>query len=448
MDQNQANRSSRKARNLWMFGAGFVVLALAAGALVAWLMLRPAAIVTLTVAAGPLGSDSYTLLSQVSEVAERHGKPVRLKVLSTPDPSSNIVALNSGDVQLAAIRADTAVVSDVRLVADLFADSFQLIVRADAGIHDVADLVDKRIAVPPAGTDAYLSFFVVAGHYDVPVDRMRWQPMELQKAGNDLLAGKVDAMFVVRSLRDPELLRLFDDAALKHLRLDLVELDQAEAIALRHPLMGAGTIPLGALSGAMPSPSRSIATVTVDRLLVARADADPAAIRALTEVLFENRLDLVLRMPLAADVRQPDETAGLSIPLHAGALSYYDRNQPSFLQQNAEPLALGLTVIAMLGSGLLALRARLMAGQKNRADVYNYRLLELNGRALMAPDPAALVSIRHELADMLETVVVALDTDDVTDDGFAAFIRIHESVAATVRDREAAMRNASGVTLA
>ena len=167
---------------------------------------------------------------------------------------------------------------------------------------------------------------------------------------------------------------------------------------------------------------------------------DPNAIRALTEVLFESRLDLTLRMPLAAAITKPDESAGLAVPLHQGASDYFDRNEPNFLEANSNSLGLLLTLAAMVVSGLLALRARLMAGQKNKADIYNYRLMELNSRALETAHLPDFAEIRTELAAMLSTVIVALDKDEVTDEGFHSFSRIHESVSAAVRDAEMRMR--------
>ena len=97
----------------------------------------------------------------------------------------------------------------------------------------------------------------------------------------------------------------------------------------------------------------------------------------------------------------------------------------------------------MIVSGLLALRARLMAGQKNKADVFNYRLMELNSRALESGLLSDFAEIRTELASMMATVIIALDKDEVTDEGFHSFSRIHDSVSGSVRDAEQRLRASS-----
>ncbi|MGL4406122.1 MAG: TAXI family TRAP transporter solute-binding subunit [Notoacmeibacter sp.] len=437
---NSESVAAKTKLNLWLAG-GLALLALFGIAL--WLAFRPAEIITLRVAAGQKGSDSFTLMTEIAEVTARSGKPVRLDVLATGDATDNIVQLNKRDVDLAVIRADTPVVSDVRLVADLYDDYFQLITRPGSGINTLEQLSGKRIALPPPGTDGYRSFFVIVDHYDLDIGTMRWVAMSLDQARRKLINGDLDAVFTVRSLRDPVLLRVVGDAEIAKLRLDVLPLGQADAIVLKRPLLRAGTIGIGSLSGALPLPSRDIKTIAATRVLVAHENGDANAIRALTEILFENRLDLTVRMPLAAAITKPDESAGLAVPLHQGASDYFNRDAPSFLEANSNSLGLLLTIAAMIGSGLLALRARLLAGQKNKADMFNYRLMELNTRANESESLAEFADIRAELASMMATVIIALDKDEVTDEGFHSFSRIHESVSASVRDAEQRLRRSS-----
>jgi uncharacterized protein len=435
------NTASTAARLRFSALMAAMLLGLMAVIVAIWMALQPEAVVKVRIAAGPAGSDAYELLEEVAEVAKRHGKPIDATLVGTVDPSESIARLNTGDVDIAVIRGDTPVVSNVQLISKLFPDYFLLIVRRDKSIFQFRDLVGKTISLPPAGSDAYRSFFAVMDHYDMGSNDLSWRSDGLERGRRALLNDEVDGLFTVRSLRDPILMRLFDDAELKKIPLDIVAIPQAPAIAMKRPLLAAASIPQGALSGAAPSPSRDVMTVAVDRILVARSDVSPVAIRALTEVMFENRLDLTLRMPLAAAITRPGEGNGLTIPLHEGAMQFFDRDQPSFLERNSNSIGLLLTIAAMVGSGLLALRSWFLARQKNKVDVFNHRLAELNLRALETGDQTDLDAMRTELAAMLADVIAALDTDEVTDEGFQSFSRIFEAVSATVRDREAALRS-------
>lgn len=410
-------------------GMALFMLLAAAFAAVGWhYFLAPPPIVKLRVAAGPYRSDSFEMMREIADVVARHSDRIRIEVVAARDSSRNIAHLNEREVELATIRSDTPAVADVRIVAGLFPDYFQLIARGGAFIAGIADLEGKRVAIPRHGTDEFRSFWVIGDHYDLSLTKVAWRAMTAEDAIVALIGNEVDAIFTVRSLRDRLLIGLFEDAQLKSLPLDLVEIDQAQAIAVKRPFLSAGAIPRGALSGFGPAPSRNIQTATVNRILVSRADVDEAAIAELTRILFEHRLDLTVRFPLASAIGRPDLSEGLSVPLHAGAARYYNRDDPGFLRRNSEPIALLLTLAAMAGSGLLALRSRFMRGQKNRMDQYNYALLDLAARARGAPARADVAAMRDEMYVVLERVVRALDADEVTGEGFQSFSLLHEAV--------------------
>lgn len=396
---------------------------------------REKAIVELIVAAGPYKSDSYELMQEIADVASRQSDFLRIKVVNTKDSSQNISILNKGKVDLATIRSDTPVVSNIRMVADLFPDYFQIIAGDRTRIYNINDLRNKTVAIPAFGTDEFRSFWAVADHYDISATAVNWKSMPFVSAGNKLLSGEIDAIFTVRSLRDRLILNLYEDASLKRKNLKLIEIDQADAISVKRPFLTSHMIPKGTYSGAPAAPSRDIISTSVTRTLVSREDVSPEVIRELTKILFENRLDLVIRFSLASAIQKPNLSKGTSVPLHDGALSYYDRDEPSFIQENAEPIALMITIAAMVGSALIALRSRLMSGQKNRMDSYNYMLLDIADKARKSEDIEVIKTLKDELYYILETVVRALDTDDVTEEGFQSFSLLWESVREVLNER-------------
>ncbi len=436
-----ADNQATRIRQQMAFGL-FVLSALIVIAFtIWWFVIRVPETLVLKVGAGPYRSDSYELMVEMAKVVDRHAKGIKLEIIATSDSSQNISRLNGSHIDLATIRSDTPVVSDVRLVAQLFPDFFQLIARSDAGISKVSDLIGKRIAIPPFGTDEFRSFWIVGDHYDLPIEGMDWRPMPLLEAKEQLLAGNVDVIFTVRSLRDRLLLNLFEDATLKSMRLNFIGLDQAEAIALKRPFIQVSTIPVGAFIGAMPTPRAKITTAIVNRVLVSREEIPSSAIHELTRVLFEHRLDLIIRFALASAVVRPQTDIGISVPLHEGAEQYFNRDQPSFIQENAEPIALVITVFAMMFSGLLTLRNRLGNTQKNRMDSYNYMLLALAEQAHLAQDAEQVKKLKTQMFEVLETVVKALDTDEVTEDGFQSFSLLWESVREVMNERAAELRS-------
>jgi len=321
---------------------------------------RPPA--TLTIGTGPIGSDAHILLREVAEVTERHSESLRLEIVATRDASHNIALLNARQIDAAVIRADTPVFSDIRGIVALYPDLFHLIVRQRAPARTVQQIERLSVSIPEYDTANFRSFWVIGDHYDLPIEGFDWQAEPFLTGARRLLGGEVDALFAVRSLRYRQLIRMFEDAQLTGLDLRFISIGQAEAIAVKRPFLEAAKIPEGAFTGALPVPARDTSTLAVQRLLVTREDVGEAPLRELTRILFEHRKDLTIRFALASAIARPAATGGLTVPLHDGARAFYERDEPSFVQENAEPLALLVTVLTLVVSGLFALRSRSIAG--------------------------------------------------------------------------------------
>ena len=400
------------------------------------------------------GSDAFVLMSEISEVVARHSDTVRLVVEEGSTSSNSISAINRRRVDMATIESNTPAYSDIKLVASLFADYFLLITRKvveqpklpfgqqamldAAGVQprEVTDLPEMRIAIPPSGSAANRAFWSVVDHYKVPPEALRTVAVDTERAEVEFLAGRVAAIFVVSSLRDPFLLSFIGEAGLRNVALTFVPIDQADAMKLKRPYLNAETVVKGAFDGALPLPAENIVVPSLNRLLVAGDWVEEEAIRELVDVIFSNRLDLLIRMPLSSSISNPQDAGLVSLGLHEGAARFYNRAQPSFLQENAEPMALVVTISALRFSAALGLRRSLAGRAKNRADTYNDQLLDIARRARVTDDPTDLQALSDELAEVLETVVHALDTDQVTEEGFQTFGLLWGSVRDTLRDRQ------------
>ena len=436
---HRANARSRRAR-FARSGTVLAVLVAAAALVLTWQwIVRDRAPDMLTIATGPVGSDTYTLMREAAEVVERHSDALRLDIRASRDASQNITLLNAGRIDAAVIRADTPVFTDIRGIVSLYPDLFHIIVRNDVPAYSVHDLDRLSVSIPDFDTANFRSFWVVGDHYDLPIGGFDWTAEPFTRGAGKLLGGEVDALFAVRSIRDRQLLRMFEDAQLTGLELRYIPIRQADAIAIKRPFLSASQVPMGGFTGALPVPGADTPTLAVERLLVTRADVAERPVRELTRILFEHRKDLTIRFALAAAIAAPGAAGGLSMPLHAGAQAFYDRDEPSFVQENAEPLALLVTVLTILVSSLIAVRSRFVASQKNRADVYNFQLLEIVERTAAATTADELAELRERLDAVLRTAVVALDTDEVTDEGFQSFSLLWDAVRETINDRAGAL---------
>src|SRR5262249_57022935 len=163
---------------------------------------------------------------------------------------------------------------------------------------------------------------------------------------------------------------------------------QAQAMQIRLAAFTPAMIPQGAYLGAPPIPAVDLESVGVHLTLLAHRDASDDVVRAVTELLMEERQELADAIPsdraevrsLLAGVKPPDMPRGLGPPVHDGAQAYYDRDKPAFVEEYADFIALSLTVLLLCGSWMWELRRWVVQGQKDRADDYTHEVIVLIGR--------------------------------------------------------------------
>jgi hypothetical protein len=243
-------------------------------------------------------------------------------------------------------------------------------------------------------------------------------------------SGAVDAVFRVRTPGNTAVRDLIEDS-----RAYLVPIDQAEAMKLRWPALQPGWIPKGSYRGFPPLPEEDLPTAVVQSLLVARTELDDEIVQTITQVLFERSRDLVAITPSAGFVAAADGGRATFLPMHPGAQRYYDREKPSFLQENAELLAVLLSVAVLTGSGLIQLISQ---RRKGRLDSYNHRILALYSDASETTDPARLIQHRSELMRLLGQVVDDAEEGRITPEGFHIFSFTWDAVNEAISERLAA----------
>jgi TRAP-type uncharacterized transport system substrate-binding protein len=103
-----------------------------------------------TLAAGSRTGESYLLGQALKAVVARHRPNIRIDVLETGGTAESLALLESGKVALAAAQADVPVGSAARLIAVLYLDTFQLLVRKGSGITSIVDPA-RPARRPPEG---------------------------------------------------------------------------------------------------------------------------------------------------------------------------------------------------------------------------------------------------------------------------------------------------------
>lgn len=388
----------------------------------------------LTIAAGQRSGQAFQLVKAIQTVAQRHHPELQIEVFDTRGSLQNARLLEDGAVDLATSQSDLVLGARAQLIAELYADAFQLVVREDSGIQTIGDLDGKRIALPPEQSSEYKAFFFLASHYHLDRERMEVFPGTEATTDWLFLNGDVDALFRIRAPGDESVLELIEQVDAR-----VIPIPQASALRLKQPALEVGVIPRGSYNGRPAVPSRNLDTISVRQFLLAAADTPPEAISKLTSILFERRRELIDLLPLAGSIAAPDRSSGTFLPVHEGAQSFYDRDEPTFLQENAEPITLMVSIAVILGSGYLHFSAR---RRKRVLDGYNRELLALARSARQANSFAALDKYDTRLAEFVGRIVTAAEKGQINAHEFTLFQFTYEAVEDAIRDREQQLERA------
>lgn len=319
----------------------------------------------ITLAAGKKTGASYILSDALARVAQKHTN-IRIDVCKTDGTKDNISSLKGESLvteaeclsgqsteklkaHLGTAQADISPGSDALIVANLYQDHFQLVVnpkkiQLPQNIQDFNfDALQAKTIGTPEGGGQRKSFENIAQYFNINFNFLDSNPED------------ADAVFRVRDLGNEKIAQLIKRG------WKLVPIKQVDAMKqTKYPAYLPSKIPQGLYQGFPPAPEVDLETIAVQRTLLARQDVEDWVIEKIAKVLNENRQEIKEEIKLIAQERRGSAQAfnpetiypllnlferpnNSDVQIHQGALTYYDRNKPSFIQQYADYVALLIT---------------------------------------------------------------------------------------------------------
>jgi TRAP transporter TAXI family solute receptor len=384
----------------------------------------------LALAGGPAGSESLALSQALADAVNTADAGLRIDVFESGGSSENVRLLENGRVDLGTLQADTPASDAVLGVTTLYSDAYHLVAHNEAGVDSFVDLRGRRVAIPPATSGEFGSFWFLADHYRIEPYELKALPMAEEAANFAMELGQVDAVFRVRAPGNLAIRAMIGDRD-----LHLVPIGQSEALSLKQPAITPGVIPTGSYRGHPALPAEDLPTAVIDRLLVARADLDRSVIYRLTREIYAQRAEIMEASPLAGFISPLPADEATVVNAHPGARSFFDREKPGFLQQNARLASAGLYVVVIVSSALLALRTAWVRSRRMRMHGFNRRLMEIAAGVREETAVGELLQRKQQLVDMLQEVVDELEREKVSQGEFEHFSFTWQAVDALIRDR-------------
>ncbi len=410
----------------------------------------------LTIAAGDKTGESYIISEAIKKVIERKTN-IKLEVTETRGTTQNLEMLLAGKAQLATAQVDVAAEEigninsqskvNARTVALLYKDTFQLVVK-NPQINQFVQLKGKTIALAASGGQ-YQSFLTIARHFGLSEKDFNITGLDSsgkpipgyndQLADKDFRENKADAVFRVRAIGNKSIGNLVNNYQGK-----LISIPQAEAMKIKQPAFEYAIIPQGAYRGSYPVPSTNLPTVAISRLLLANDQVDANVVRKLIQTIYENRqqianeipVDYAEVKPLITSISRPKENSGVDIFLHPGAMAFYEKDKPSFIQEHADYIGLLLTVFLLAFQWIRQLKLWIEQSKKDEADEYLKSAI-----SLMNPGQYQLEERQKILDKTFNEAAKALVDERISQESFRTFNEAYKNAREAIeRDKQTAQQ--------
>ena len=385
----------RRIGRVLIAGALLVVVALAVV-----LVQRHSRTIELRIATGQKGGTFLPLGVELSKDVERNHPSYKMLPLESKGSPFSIDMLEKKEAELALVsnnsKGQEFEGEHVRLIAPLYPETLQIVVRDGASIKAPADLAGKKLAIGPAASGTETIAWQVLEHFGIGKNRVTALNMPPLDAADKLAAGELDAVFVVAGLRAPVVEKMLLKP--ENQLLSLGPPDKVggpiDGIHIDAPYLLQSVIPERTYG---EKPAEPVGTVGVRALLVAREDVDEEVVFEITEALFQNKLHLAQKEKLLAQLTEKFDPADAPYPLHPGADRYLRRNEPSLVEKNVDLISLFLAFGGIAWSAVTALHAWRKNSQKGRIELYFANLAELTKRAREATTIPELEELLHAL---------------------------------------------------
>lgn len=358
-----------------------------------------------------------------------HG--TRFVALESPGSVASLEAMERGEAQLALVSNHVPASSQVRLIAVLYEETLQVVVRRDAGIASPFDLRGRRVSVgaDASGTESIAE--AVLHHFGLRDEDLDRRNTTTTQAAEQLERGELDAAFFVAGMRTPIVDRLLARGDMQLLSLGTPGLvgSSLDGIRLDAPYFAVAAIPVHAYGR---EPEAPVGTITVRACLVARADLDEQLVYEITASLFDHKVELAAEQQLLSHLSE-DFDRGLSpYALHPGADRYYRRADPSFVQRYTDEISLLLTLGALVWSAIEAFRSARRVSRRDRIEARIEEIQAIAARGQASQDVrgrqeaiALLVAARDKA--ILELAAEKLDANE-------SFVILQQYVAARIAE--------------
>jgi TRAP transporter TAXI family solute receptor len=296
----------------------------------------------------------------------RTGRDV--SAIVTDGSVENQQRITAGKADLAIIQHGAVPMSQLVVIAPLYEDVVHVVVRKGRGIQSIHDLADRNVVLGPKGSGMRVSAIEILDHYGVNPESLgdKSESYFLELASDETL----DAAIVTTGYVNADLKTLLASGS-----FELLDVNDADALSLRHAHLTPTTIPRSLYHEGPAVPERTINTVATTALLVASSKVPAPLVEEAVVTLYEDyphwesgdSQRKISRMMNATEAAQ-----WAQLPLHPVTRNYFEPYKGLVLLKDfMESIVATKDLLFTLGAGIyvLWLWRRKVAKRRSEAEL-------------------------------------------------------------------------------
>ena len=205
---------------------------------------------------------------------------------------------------------------EIRAIASLYPENFQIVVRKDAGIQKIEDLKGKRISLDEQGSGTLSVMRIVLSACRMSEQDLMPVYLKPVFTKDKMISGELQGFVMMAGLPMEAVLNLIPTG------ISLISVPETVAWKINslYPHLFPGVIPANIYPG-VPETQ----TVQVYAILAVCSHTDPDLIYKITAALWSDPVRSLLQKghPQAREITLKKALTGLTIPLHKGAERFY-----------------------------------------------------------------------------------------------------------------------------
>jgi len=357
--------------------------------------------VPLTVAVGSADGEAAKAMQAIASQLTSDGAPLRLKIIDTGTAVEAGKQFAAGKVDLAVVRGDVGDLSQAQAIVVLAPMTALLIAPPGSSIDSIDKLKGRTVGVLGGEANAKI-VDVLSNAFDLARGKTVFKDLSLQDARQAVQSKQVSALLVVIPLTEKYLSLakgLFPQGG--KTAPVLIPIDSAAAIAETNRAYESFDVPKGTLRGSPPAPDDDVTTLRTSLYLVARKSLNADVAGNLAQDILKVRRELLRENPLFAQITAPNTDADSYLPVHPGALAFYNGTQQSFIDEYSNYIYIGPMILGAIASVLAAAWKFLGIGQPEFRQGTLDTLYGLARRIRVVESESELSAIEEEIDNLL-----------------------------------------------